>query len=903
MQDKEKGVEVEAVEEVPKKPSSKRSSSTKKKKSSSKKSVKKEDRSSNEEVEEGSTPENSGSTKKKKKSKKKMTETEEGREEETSSKKAKRSSKKKEKKSMNDDPPEEDNHPSLSPSSPKKSKSKKSLKKTKSKRMAAMAADNEPSVSKNDEDPTETEVDDSNMYGESLLGKDSSKKEDKDIVEPNLKVTSWFNQFFYVSKKNVLLLSRRPLMMTVYLLSSVVSVIIAWVVGKDNEDAIYEDFDDCGTVPYPIIEEKYSNDYEKRDLVQFSLNEEWRNGVAIALMTLGAMFNAIIVLLVLHGEISTQLLGMLRALGVRDSVYWVSWYIPFLILSFVNAFLGAITAQTLPNCHAFDSIYFGGIFGSLLFVQLPLIASSFFISAVLGTAKRGLSWMILLMIVAAWVPCIVMLTQSENWLSHDRSFEYSTGYASGVFWQYQNTYKYDRQYNDTLIGQLNVYDYCEDVVGEFNWTNIEFQDCIDENYQSFEDERNENSWWTTCNLPIVSEEQGKWFKTVEERAQMTDDEYFVGCYSKASWPTEKWSAKQQSLKQFALTLLYFFPYFHFTSVWGNFLGYTQMPDREFTRSVANLSPEELAIEALPSPPDPSTGLSSGLFPQGSTVIREVEYREGDYWNVPIDRLKSTCPLPNQTESNICDDLGSGYQTCSYADEPVPTESKSVGQVYWHMVLLSIMYLFMAAYWAQVFPGGNGKRQPYHFFVLPRYWFGAKLSKQQQSTAEDGDQEANPRLSSDDSGVVVDSIRKLYGSFEAVKGVSLKMARSEVTALLGEQSFLFLRSFPTRFLFFRLSLSIVTITDIPLSFIDTGHNGAGKTTLSHILCCETAPSEGDAYIYGYSVTQDSYTVRNLVGLCKQGKLLCWTPRIRTAIRSRTTLPHNVMFAILFFENHR
>lgn len=37
----------------------------------------------------------------------------------------------------------------------------------------------------------------------------------------------------------------------------------------------------------------------------------------------------------------------------------------------------------------------------------------------------------------------------------------------------------------------------------------------------------------------------------------------------------------------------------------------------------------------------------------------------------------------------------------------------------------------------------------------------------------------------DGGVVVSNARKVYGDVEALKGVSLRMERGEVTALLGE----------------------------------------------------------------------------------------------------------------------
>lgn len=80
-----------------------------------------------------------------------------------------------------------------------------------------------------------------------------------------------------------------------------------------------------------------------------------------------------------------------------------------------------------------------------------------------------------------------------------------------------------------------------------------------------------------------------------------------------------------------------------------------------------------------------------------------------------------------------------------------------------------------------------------------------------------------------------NVRKSYGHFEALKGVSVTMASGEVTALLG-------------------------------------HNGAGKTTLSHILSCEVGATEGDVLVFGHSVANDPDSVRQLVAVCKQDDYL-------------------------------
>ena len=100
-------------------------------------------------------------------------------------------------------------------------------------------------------------------------------------------------------------------------------------------------------------------------------------------------------------------------------------------------------------------------------------------------------------------------------------------------------------------------------------------------------------------------------------------------------------------------------------------------------------------------------------------------------------------------------------------------------------------MILAAYWAQVFPGGNGKALRCLFFLRPSYWFGFYgVSETRKFGATDEEKDNYPdraqRASAAGGGcIVVDSVRKVYGSEEALKGVSLKMNSGEVTALLGE----------------------------------------------------------------------------------------------------------------------
>ena len=48
----------------------------------------------------------------------------------------------------------------------------------------------------------------------------------------------------------------------------------------------------------------------------------------------------------------------------------------------------------------------------------------------------------------------------------------------------------------------------------------------------------------------------------------------------------------------------------------------------------------------------------------------------------------------------------------------------------------------------------------------------------------------------------------------------------------------------------------------------GVNGAGKTTTIKMLSCLTKPTEGDAFVCGYSVTKDQDEVKRLIGVSPQ-----------------------------------
>src|SRR6478672_8373773 len=83
----------------------------------------------------------------------------------------------------------------------------------------------------------------------------------------------------------------------------------------------------------------------------------------------------------------------------------------------------------------------------------------------------------------------------------------------------------------------------------------------------------------------------------------------------------------------------------------------------------------------------------------------------------------------------------------------------------------------------------------------------------------------------ESAIVVRDLRKSYGTFEAVRGISFAVGRGEAVAFLGP-------------------------------------NGAGKTTTVEILEGYREPSAGEVSVLGLSPTSDGDEVRRRVGIVLQ-----------------------------------
>ena len=220
--------------------------------------------------------------------------------------------------------------------------------------------------------------------------------------------------------------------------SSILSVLLTVLVARDDPDM--EDFGkvpltSCGTVELRYLQDM---DYEDRSKVPASYNDSWRSGTAVLLLSMGPMLHAVCVFLLLQIDIQTQMWGVLRNMGLYESVFWCSWWIPFLITCFLNSIFATITMQAIDSVHAFTTIYAGGQFASMLFLNLALSAASMFLSAVCGTTKSGASvWLIILMVAGPWI-FFGILAPGMNTIPYDASSatgEWNNNYSpSGIFW-------------------------------------------------------------------------------------------------------------------------------------------------------------------------------------------------------------------------------------------------------------------------------------------------------------------------------------------------------------------------------------------------------------------------------------------------------------------------------------
>ena len=194
-----------------------------------------------------------------------------------------------------------------------------------------------------------------------------------------MSTTSWFRQFCVLTTKHRRQLVRRPVHLLNLLFSSILSVVFAWLAGRNarGPPGDFPPLTDCGLPDPTYITELgtadesgayYYDYYSAAQNVPLSLNEPWRGGLPVWLMGLGPTFVGISVFLILRDELQSRRWGMLKAADA--SAHWLSWLFAFIILGICNSLLGGITAAVVPDIHALQSVNFGSVFGTLLFLNL-----------------------------------------------------------------------------------------------------------------------------------------------------------------------------------------------------------------------------------------------------------------------------------------------------------------------------------------------------------------------------------------------------------------------------------------------------------------------------------------------------------------------------------------------------
>lgn len=501
-----------------------------------------------------------------------------------------------------------------------------------------------------------------------------------------------------------------------------------------------------------------------------SLNEPWRAGLPVWLMSLGPTFAAISVFWILRDELNSRRWGVLRSAGLRDSAHWMSWFTAFMILATVNSLLGEITAKSLPNCHAFSAVNYGSVFESLLFLHAALTTASFFLAALCGTCQSlALAvFIVVVIILASAAPAIAASAGAYN-----VGMNYQSSGGAGAFWAYASTETTDIRYdiyNETTVG---YYIYNE-TTGEYEFSNGPIIDF----YQK----------------PIISFEESRVFGSEEENLERySKEDFFQGCYIMPGASTQ---FNRPAMNSF---FWFFVPQAHFMAAWSNILGYTSIPGNTFGFVQASKSPELLANEALlnyrggdgvePLYDETNTNGTS-LFPQGSTVLTEYYYDPYacDYVPDPDPDnpwgktyvCRSNCPpqqLSNMSYTRTtCTNAAKAYPPTG--DDGSPSFNGAVG----YLFAVALVYSILAAYWCSVFPMGNGSPMKFYFPILPSYWLGMSKNGSDGGDGATVDEEevVGAEVRDVDVGVKAVDVSKRYGKLEALKPLNLSLRKGEVT---------------------------------------------------------------------------------------------------------------------------
>ncbi|XP_055596640.1 phospholipid-transporting ATPase ABCA1-like [Uranotaenia lowii] len=162
---------------------------------------------------------------------------------------------------------------------------------------------------------------------------------------------------------------------------------------------------------------------------------------------------------------------------------------------------------------------------------------------------------------------------------------------------------------------------------------------------------------------------------------------------------------------------------------------------------------------------------------------------------------------------------------------------NLGSIMLMLLADAVIYMIIALYIEQVFPGEFGLAEPWYFPFSKRYWLGETPVK---GETVDESSSTNNNIENEPKGrparIRIKALRKVYTNKKvAVEGLTFNMFEGQITALLG-------------------------------------HNGAGKTTTMSMLTGMKRPSSGTAIIWDYDIRYEMKKIRNSLGYCPQHNIL-------------------------------
>ncbi|XP_017071938.1 phospholipid-transporting ATPase ABCA3 [Drosophila eugracilis] len=171
-----------------------------------------------------------------------------------------------------------------------------------------------------------------------------------------------------------------------------------------------------------------------------------------------------------------------------------------------------------------------------------------------------------------------------------------------------------------------------------------------------------------------------------------------------------------------------------------------------------------------------------------------------------------------------------------------------------MTFGALVFLSICLYIEQIFPGEYGIARKWNFLCRKEFWqeLTTPLKKEKRlSNPMENSKNGSVSRNKKEVGLQLVNLEKTFGKLRAVKGLSLKMYRSDITVLLG-------------------------------------HNGAGKTTTINLITGITKPTKGTVIVNGFDIRRDLAKARQSLGVC---------PQINILFKSMSVRDHIIFFSKL------